>query len=83
MRPVSGSHGPPCAEDPFHPRCARCDAGAGGASVAANFLSRFVEGVPWAHLDIAGVAWRANSNKGATGRPVPLLVDFLLGAAQQ
>jgi len=55
----------------------------GGASVAANFLSRFVEGVPWAHLDIAGVAWRANSNKGATGRPVPLLVDFLLGATQQ
>jgi leucyl aminopeptidase len=55
----------------------------GGASVAANFLSRFVEGVPWAHLDIAGVAWRANSNKGATGRPVPLLVDFLLGAARQ
>jgi leucyl aminopeptidase len=53
----------------------------GGASVAANFLSRFVDGVPWAHLDIAGVAWRANVNKGATGRPVPLLVDFLLAAA--
>jgi len=51
----------------------------GGASVAAAFLSRFVEkGLPWAHLDIAGVAWRANSNKGATGRPVSLLVDFLL-----
>jgi leucyl aminopeptidase len=55
----------------------------GGASVAANFLSKFTDGVPWAHLDIAGVAWRANSNKGATGRPVPLLVDFLLGAPQQ
>jgi leucyl aminopeptidase len=55
----------------------------GGASVAANFLSRFVDGVPWAHLDIAGVAWRANSNKGATGRPVSLLVDFLLNAAEQ
>jgi leucyl aminopeptidase len=50
----------------------------GGASVGANFLSRFVDGLPWAHLDIAGVAWRANANKGATGRPVPLLVDFLL-----
>jgi leucyl aminopeptidase len=50
----------------------------GGASVGANFLSRFVDGVPWAHLDIAGVAWRASTNKGATGRPVPLLVDFLL-----
>jgi leucyl aminopeptidase len=55
----------------------------GGASVGANFLSRFVDGVPWAHLDIAGVAWRANANKGATGRPVPLLVDFLLNAAGQ
>jgi leucyl aminopeptidase len=50
----------------------------GGASVGANFLSRFVDGLPWAHLDIAGVAWRANANKGATGRPVPLLVDYLL-----
>ncbi len=50
----------------------------GGASVAANFLSRFVDDVPWAHLDIAGVAWRSNASKGSTGRPVPLLVDFLL-----
>jgi leucyl aminopeptidase len=55
----------------------------GGASVGANFLSRFVDGVPWAHLDIAGVAWRANANKGATGRPVPLLVDFLLNEGGQ
>jgi leucyl aminopeptidase len=55
----------------------------GGASVAANFLSRFVDGIPWAHLDIAGVAWRANAQKGATGRPVPLLVDFLLNAEGQ
>jgi leucyl aminopeptidase len=52
----------------------------GGASVAANFLQRFVDGIPWAHLDIAGVAWRANSAKGATGRPVSLLVDFLLNS---
>ena len=50
----------------------------GGASVAAAFLAKFVEDMPWAHLDIAGVAWRGDSNKGATGRPVPLLVDFLL-----
>jgi leucyl aminopeptidase len=50
----------------------------GGASIAAQFLSRFVNGVPWAHLDIAGVAWRQNAAKGATGRPVGLLVDFLL-----
>jgi leucyl aminopeptidase len=53
----------------------------GGASVAANFLSRFAEGMRWAHLDIAGVAWRSNANKGATGRPVSLLVDFLLNLA--
>lgn len=50
----------------------------GGASIAANYLSRFVEGIPWAHLDIAGVAWKANADKGATGRVVPLLTDFLL-----
>jgi leucyl aminopeptidase len=55
----------------------------GGASVAANFLSRFVDGMPWAHLDIAGVAWRANAAKGATGRPVPLLVEFLLALDEQ
>jgi leucyl aminopeptidase len=50
----------------------------GGASTAAQFLSRFVEDTPWAHLDIAGVAWKSNRDKGATGRPVPLLTDFLL-----
>jgi leucyl aminopeptidase len=50
----------------------------GGASIAAQFLSRFVDGTPWAHLDIAGVAWLQGSAKGATGRPVGLLVDFLL-----
>ncbi|MYF69644.1 MAG: leucyl aminopeptidase [Proteobacteria bacterium] len=50
-----------------------------GASVAAQFLSRFVDGTPWAHLDIAGAAWHpSGKQKGATGRPVPLLVDFLL-----
>jgi leucyl aminopeptidase len=50
----------------------------GGASVAANYLSRFVDSTPWAHLDIAGVAWKASAEKGATGRVVPLLTDFLL-----
>ena len=49
----------------------------GGASVAAQFLSRFVDETPWAHLDIAGVAWLQGAAKGATGRPVGLLVDFL------
>ena len=50
----------------------------GGASIAAQFLSRFVEDTPWAHLDIAGIAWKSSRDKGATGRPVPLLTDFLL-----
>jgi len=50
----------------------------GGASIAAQFLSRFVGDTPWAHLDIAGIAWKSSRDKGATGRPVPLLTDFLL-----
>jgi leucyl aminopeptidase len=49
-----------------------------GASIAAQFLSRFVGDTPWAHLDIAGSAWTTGADKGATGRPVPLLTDFLL-----
>jgi leucyl aminopeptidase len=50
----------------------------GGASIAAQFLSRFVGDAAWAHLDIAGVAWLQGAAKGATGRPVGLLVEFLL-----
>ncbi len=50
----------------------------GGAITAACFLSRFTEKLPWAHLDIAGTAWLTGKSKGATGRPVPLLVEFLL-----
>ncbi|MAD46848.1 MAG: leucyl aminopeptidase [Oceanospirillaceae bacterium] len=50
-----------------------------GATTAACFLSRFTEGTPWAHLDIAGTAWVGGAKKGATGRPVPLLVNYLLG----
>ncbi len=53
----------------------------GGAISAAKFLQRFVEGVPWAHLDIAGTAWKGGAAKGATGRPVGLLVHYLLGMA--
>jgi len=50
-----------------------------GAVTAACFLSRFTKKFRWAHLDIAGTAWiRGGSNKGATGKPVPLLVQFLL-----
>ncbi|NJD25211.1 MAG: leucyl aminopeptidase [Betaproteobacteria bacterium] len=50
----------------------------GGAVTAACFLSRFTRKFPWAHLDIAGTAWKSGSDKGATGRPVPLLMHFLL-----
>ena len=49
-----------------------------GATTAACFLSRFVKDANWAHLDIAGTAWKAGSAKGSTGRPVPLLAEFLL-----
>jgi leucyl aminopeptidase len=51
---------------------------AGGAVTAAKFLQRFTEKFPWAHLDIAGTAWKSGAAKGATGRPVGLLLDFLL-----
>ncbi len=54
----------------------------GGASTAAAFLWRFVKDLNWAHLDIAGTAWLGGGQKGSTGRPVPLLVDFLLQRAQ-
>ena len=49
-----------------------------GATTAACFLSRFVKNANWAHLDIAGTAWKTGSGKGSTGRPVPLLAEFLL-----
>ena len=49
-----------------------------GTITAACFLSRFTKKYRWAHLDIAGVAWKGGSEKGATGRPVSLLTQFLL-----
>jgi leucyl aminopeptidase len=49
-----------------------------GTITAACFLSRFAKEYRWAHLDIAGVAWKQGKEKGATGRPVPLLTQFLL-----
>ncbi len=49
-----------------------------GTITAACFLSRFTEKLNWAHLDIAGVAWESGHHKGATGRPVPLLSQYLL-----
>ncbi len=54
-----------------------------GTITAACFLSRFTQDYHWAHLDIAGTAWRSGKEKGATGRPVPLLTQFLLDRAQQ
>ena len=53
----------------------------GGAITAAMFLKRFTKAYPWAHLDIAGTAWKSGVNKGATGRPVPLLTHFVLSRA--
>ena len=53
-----------------------------GAITAACFLARFTENFTWAHLDIAGTAWNSGANKGATGRPVPLLSEFLLSQVE-
>jgi leucyl aminopeptidase len=50
----------------------------GGACTAASFLSKFAKDLHWAHLDVAGTAWLGGAQKGSTGRPVPLLVDFLI-----
>jgi leucyl aminopeptidase len=54
----------------------------GGAITAAMFLRRFTGKYPWAHLDIAGTAWKSGAQKGATGRPVGLLTHFVLGHAK-
>ncbi len=53
----------------------------GGAISAACFLSRFTKKFDWAHLDIAGTAWKSGAEKGATGRPVPLLTYYLMQRA--
>ncbi len=53
----------------------------GGASTAASFLWKFAKDLHWAHLDVAGTAWLGGAQKGSTGRPVPMLVDFLLRRA--
>ncbi len=53
----------------------------GGAITAAWFLSKFTQGLKWAHLDIAGTAYLSGAQKGSTGRPTPLLADFLLRRA--
>jgi leucyl aminopeptidase len=53
----------------------------GGSITAACFLARFTKKFEWAHLDIAGTAWKSGADKGATGRPVPLLTHYLLKRA--
>jgi leucyl aminopeptidase len=55
---------------------------AGGSITAACFLSRFSKDYRWAHLDIAGTAWKSGKDKGATGRPVPLLAQYLINCAK-
>ena len=54
---------------------------AGGSITAACFLARFTKSYKWAHMDIAGTAWKSGADKGATGRPVPLLAHFLFKRA--
>jgi leucyl aminopeptidase len=54
----------------------------GGAITAAMFLKRFTAKYRWAHLDIAGTAWKSGAAKGSTGRPVPLLTHFVLAQAR-
>ena len=51
---------------------------AAGSVTAACFLSRFTKDYRWAHLDVAGTAWKSGKEKGATGRPVPLLTQYLI-----
>jgi leucyl aminopeptidase len=55
---------------------------AGGAITAAMFLRKFTAKYRWAHLDIAGTAWKTGAAKGATGRPVPLLTHYVLAQAK-
>ena len=54
-----------------------------GTIIGACFLSRFTRDYKWAHLDIAGTAWRGGKEKGATGRPVPLLAQYLIDRARK
>ncbi|MEL0082394.1 MAG: leucyl aminopeptidase, partial [Gammaproteobacteria bacterium] len=54
-----------------------------GTVTAACFLSRFTEGQRWAHLDIAGTAWVSGKDKNATGRPIPLLTQYLINSYSQ
>jgi len=55
----------------------------GGTITAACFLSRYTKQYKWAHLDVAGTAWKTGKEKGATGRPVPLLTQLLINRANK
>jgi len=55
----------------------------GGAITAAAFLAKFTQGLAWAHLDVAGTAYQGGAQKGSTGRPTPLLADFLIRRAER
>jgi leucyl aminopeptidase len=55
----------------------------GGSITAACFLEHYTKKYTWAHLDIAGTAWKSGAAKGATGRPVPLLTTFLINRANE
>ena len=54
-----------------------------GSVTAACFLSRFIENTSWAHMDVAGSAFHGGARKGSSGRPVPLLFEYLSQQAQQ
>ena len=53
----------------------------GGAITAGAFLGKFTQGLKWAHLDVAGIAYQGGAQKGSTGKPTPLLADFLIHRA--
>jgi leucyl aminopeptidase len=55
----------------------------GGAITAAAYLGKFTQGLSWAHLDVAGTAYQGGAQKGSTGRPTPLLADFLIQRAER
>ncbi|MDE2137873.1 MAG: leucyl aminopeptidase, partial [Gammaproteobacteria bacterium] len=55
----------------------------GGAITAGTYLGKFTHGLAWAHLDVAGTAYQGGAGKGSTGRPTPLLADFLIRRAER
>tara|TARA_B100001057_G_scaffold98994_1_gene95696 strand:- start:8169 stop:9665 length:1497 start_codon:yes stop_codon:yes gene_type:complete len=62
---------------------ANIGSGYGGSITAACFLGRFTKNMKWAHLDIAGTAWKSGAQKGSTGRPVPMLSEFILNQSKK